>query len=280
MINMSGSKYAGQFEIVLEKKNGNTVISEKRFDGLIKLSPTIHLDSEKVSTYFIVGLGGGYVEGEKYKYIINLKEDSRAIITTQASTKVYKCVHGEKTQQKTVINLKKNSVLEYITDSVILYKDAIYKQINEIHMDESATLIYSDGITSGWCREGVEFPYSSVQLKNNVYIDNKLVLLDNLVVNPREYDVTKLGYFEGYKNFGTLLVINKNINTEVIEQLRNDIKNLNLPICFGISELEANGFVLRVLGDLTQNIESAVQICHNYIRKKFLNSKELSIRKY
>lgn len=277
---MSGIKYSGQFEIVLEKKNGNTVISEKRFDGLIKLSPTIHLDSEKISTYFIVGLGGGYVEGEKYKYSINLKENSRAIITTQASTKVYKCVHGEKTEQKTVINLGKDSILEYITDSVILYKDAIYKQINDIHMDESATLIYSDGITSGWCKEGLEFPYSNVQLKNNVYVDNKLVLLDNLVVNPREYDVTKLGYFEDYKNFGTLLVINKNINTEVIEQLRNDIKNLNLPICFGISELEANGFVLRVLGDLTQNIESAIQICHNYIRKKFLNSKELSIRKY
>ena len=50
---MSNSKYAGEFEIVLEKKNDKTVISEKRFDGLIKLSPTIHLDSEKISTYFI-----------------------------------------------------------------------------------------------------------------------------------------------------------------------------------------------------------------------------------
>ena len=67
---------------------------------------------------------------------------------------------------------------------------------------------------------------------------------------------------------------------EIIEELRNHIKNLNLPICFGISELEVNGFVLRVLGNLTQNIESAIKLCHNFIRKKFLNSKELSIRKY
>ena len=264
----------------MEKKNEKTVISEKRFDGLIKLSPTIHLDSEKISTYFIVGLGGGYVEGEKYKYSINLKEDTRAIITTQASTKVYKCVHGEKTEQETIINLEKNSILEYITDSVILYKDAIYKQVNNIYMDESATLIYSDGITSGWSKEGEEFQYSNVQLKTKVYVNNKIVLLDNLLVNPREDDVTKLGFFEGYQNFGTLLVINKNINVEIIEELRNHIKNLNLPICFGISELEVNGFVLRVLGNLTQNIESAIKLCHNFIRKKFLNSKELSIRKY
>lgn len=277
---MSNSKYAGEFEIVLEKKNENTVISEKRFDGLIKLSPTIHLDSEKISTYFIVGLGGGYVEGEKYKYSINLKEDSRSIITTQASTKVYKCVNGNKTEQKTLINLEKNSILEYITDSVILYKDAIYKQVNNIYMDESATLIYCDGITSGWSKEGDEFQYSNVQLKTSVYVNNEIVLLDNLLVNPREDDVTKLGFFEGYKNFGTLLVINKNINMKIIEELRNGIKNLNLPICFGISELEVNGFVLRVLGNLTQNIEDAIKLCHNYIRKEFLNSRELSIRKY
>ncbi|CDM68926.1 urease accessory protein UreD [Clostridium bornimense] len=277
---MSNSKYAGEFEIVLEKKNENTVISEKRFDGLIKLSPTIHLDSEKISTYFIVGLGGGYVEGEKYKYSINLKEDSRAIITTQASTKVYKCVHGEKTEQETIINLEKNSTLEYITDSVILYKDAIYKQVNNIYMDESATLIYSDGITSGWSKEGEAFQYSNVQLKTSVYVNNKIVLLDNLYVNPREDDVTKLGFFEGYQNFGTLLVINENIDVKIIEQLRDEIKKLNLPIYFGISELEVNGFVLRVLGNLTQNIESAIKLCHNYIRKEFLNSRELSIRKY
>lgn len=277
---MSISKYAGEFDIVLEKKNGNTVISEKRFDGLIKLSPTIHLDSEKISTYFIVSLGGGYVEGEKYKYSINLKEDSRSIITTQASTKVYKCVHGEKTEQETLINLEKNSILEYITDSVILYKNAIYKQVNNIYMDESATLIYSDGITSGWSKEGDAFQYSNVQLKTIVYVNNEIVLLDNLLVNPREDDVSKLGFFEGYQNFGTLLVINKNINMKIIEELRNDIKNLNLPIYFGISELETKGFVLRVLGNLTQNIESAIKLCHNYIRKEFLNSRELSIRKY
>lgn len=277
---MSNSKYAGEFEIVLEKKNGNTIISEKKFNGLIKLSPTIHLDSERVSTYFIVGLGGGYVEGEKYKYSINLKEDSRCIITTQASTKVYKCENEETTAQETIINLEKNSILEYITDSVILYKNAIYKQVNNIYMDESATLIYTDGITSGWSKEGDEFQYSNVQLKTSLYINNKMVLLDNLLVSPREEDVTKLGFFEGYRNFGTLLVINKNINMKIIEELRNKIKSLNLPIYFGISELEVNGFVLRVLGNLTQNIESAIKLCHNFIRKEFLNSRELSIRKY
>lgn len=273
-------EYEGQFDITLEKKNEETVISKKSFGGLVKVSPRMHLDSEKISSYFIVGLGGGYVEGEKYRYEIHMKKDTRALITTQSATKVYKCEHGLTTKQSTIINLEDNSILEYITDNVILYKDADYKQINEIYMDKDATLIYTDGITCGWSKDGEKFQYSRVQFKTKIYVENKVVLLDNLLVNPKEDDVTKLGYFEGYENFGTLIVINKNITTDIIEKLRKILGELKLNICCGISEIETNGFVLRVLGNLTQDINAAIYICHNYIRKEFLGSKELSIRKY
>ena len=51
----------------------------------------------------------------------------------------------------------------------------------------------------------------------------------------------------------------------------NNINNLNLPIYFGISELEVSGFVLRVLGNLTQNIESAIDKTLSDFEKKVLN---------
>lgn len=277
---MVNNQYEGEFNIVLENINGTTVVSDKRFGGLIKISPTMHLDSEKISAYYILGLGGGYVEGEKYKYSVLVKNNARAIITTQAATKVYKCLNEKAAIQETQLKIEGNGILEYITDNVILYKDALYKQDNEIYLDKDSTLIYSDGITSGWSVTGEAFSYSRLQLRTKVYMDNVLVLLDNLLINPIEDDVTKLGYFEGYENFGTLLVINKKITNEIIDTLRLSLKNLNLDINFGLSEIEVNGFVLRVLGHSTQNVDEAIKLCHNYVRKVLFNSKELSIRKY
>lgn len=274
------SEYAGAIELVLEQKDNRTITSKKYYEGLVKVSANIRNDREGIPTYYLLQLGGGYIEGERYKNIFRVKDNARAIITTQASTKVYKCEHGERVDQETIIELGKNSVLEYIADTVILYKNAIYKQINNIYLDDTSTLIYSDGITAGWSPEGEKFTYNKVQLKSNVYINNKIVLLDNLIVNPRENDVTKLGFFEEYSNFGTLLIINKNITSNVIEELRKELEKIELPIDFGISELEVNGFVLRVLGNLTQNIEFAMSVCHNYIRKNFLGSKDLVMRKY
>lgn len=274
------SEYSGFIDLVIDKKKDKAIATKKYYEGLVKVSRSIKMNRENIPTFYLLQLGGGYIEGEKYKNVFKLKDEARAIITTQASTKVYKCINKIKTEQETEISLGVNSILEYITDSVILYKDAIYKQVNNIYLDESSTLIYSDGITAGWSPEGENFKYKSVQLKSNVYINNKLVLLDNLIINPSENDVTKLGFFEEYSNFGTLLVINKEIDDLVINDLRKIIGELNLPIDFGVSKLEVNGFVLRVLGNLSQHIEKAILACHNYIRRRFLGSKDLIIRKY
>ena len=143
-------EYAGTIELVLEQKDNRVITTKKYYEGLVKVSPTIKMDRENIPTFYLLQLGGGYIEGEKYKNRFKLNDEARAIITTQASTKVYKCLNKIATEQETEIILGKNSVLEYITDSVILYKDAIYKQVNNIYLDESSTLIYSDGITAGW----------------------------------------------------------------------------------------------------------------------------------
>ncbi|MGL5414388.1 MAG: urease accessory protein UreD [Clostridium sp.] len=272
--------FDGYIQLVLEKRGDKTVTTKRAFDGVMRISPTLHLDREEISTYFIVQIGGGYVEGEKFLNTIELKKDARAIVSTQASTKIYKCENKKETYQETYINLEKNSVLEYITDPVILYKDAIYKQVNNVYMDKDSTFIYTDGITAGWSPDGKNFKYRSGKLKTNLYYDKELVFLDNLVLEPEKYDINKIGYLEGYLNFGTLLVIDKRITKEFIEELRKEIEEIDLNLSYGISGLEVNGFILRVIGNMTGEIESVIVKCHNYVRRELLNSLPITIRKY
>lgn len=146
-------------------------------------------------------------------------------------------------------------------------------------MTKSSTLIYTDGITSGWSPDKKRFQYEKAKLKTNIYMDGVPVLLDNMLINPREDDIDGLGFMEGYKNFATLIILDDRIDKNIIEHLREEILKLNLDINFGITGLEVNGFVLRVIGNLTQDLEEVVGLCHNYIRRKVLNSQNLTIRK-
>ena len=280
MINDMNNKIAGNSKLVLENKPNGTVATTVHFVGASKVSPAIFLGREKTPCYFLLHLGGGYVEGEIYKNSIEVKKDAKAIITTQAPTKVYKCEKNrEPACQETIIKMEENSVLEYISDSVILYKNAMYNQDTTIYMDKKATLIYTDGITSGWSPDKKRFQYEKAKLKTNIYMDGVPVLLDNMLINPREDDIDGLGFMEGYKNFATLIILDDRIDKNIIEHLREEILKLNLDLNFGITGLEVNGFVLRVIGNLTQDLEEVVGLCHNYIRRKVLNSQNLTIRK-
>ncbi|CUN67552.1 MAG: urease accessory protein UreD [Sarcina ventriculi] len=279
MSNLNDNKCAGLIDLVLEKQGDVVVSPRKYFNGVFKLSPKMELDVERIPAYFLMQLGGGIVEGEKYNINVELKENVRAIVTTQAASKVYKCENSYESFQETTLKLEENSILEYITDPVILYKDAVYRQENNIYMTKSSTLIYTDGITSGWSPDKKRFQYEKAKLKTNIYMDGVPVLLDNMLINPREDDIDGLGFMEGYKNFATLIILDDRIDKNIIEHLREEILKLNLDINFGITGLEVNGFVLRVIGNLTQDLEEVVGLCHNYIRRKILNSQNLTIRK-
>ena len=279
MSNLNDNKYAGLIDLVLEKQGDVVVSPRKYFNGVFKLSPKMELDVERIPAYFLMQLGGGIVEGERYNINVELKENVRAIVTTQAASKVYKCENSYESFQETTLKLEENSILEYITDPVILYKDAVYRQENNIYMTKSSTLIYTDGITSGWSPDKKRFQYEKAKLKTNIYMDGVPVLLDNMLINPRADDIDGLGFMEGYKNFATLIILDDRIDKNIIEHLREEILKLNLDINFGITGLEVNGFVLRVIGNLTQDLEEVVGLCHNYIRRKVLNSQNLTIRK-
>ena len=279
MSNLNDNKYAGLIDLVLEKQGDVVVSPRKYFNGVFKLSPKMELDVERIPAYFLMQLGGGIVEGERYNINVELKENVRAIVTTQAASKVYKCENSYESFQETTLKLEENSILEYITDPVILYKDAVYRQENNIYMTKSSTLIYTDGITSGWSPDKKRFQYEKAKLKTNIYMDGVPVLLDNMLINPREDDIDGLGFMEGYKNFATLIILDDRIDKNIIEHLREEILKLILDINFGITGLEVNGYVLRVIGNLTQDLEEVVGLCHNYIRRKVLNSQNLTIRK-
>ncbi len=271
---------AGYTELVLKNFSRGTSAEKSYTVGASKVSPAIYLDTDNIPCYYLIQLGGGYIEGEYYENYIEMKEGTRAVLTTQASNKVYKSENGIPSKQYSEIRVGENAVMEYINDSVILYKDAVYEQKTDIYLKESSTFIYADGITAGWSPDGKHFQYTSTRMKTRIFLEDELVYFDNLKLIPAEYDMQDFGILEGYKNFGTMIVVDKRVDRDIINHIREEIRNSGLDIKFGITSLEVKGFIIRILGNLTQDIQRAVSIAHNYLRKEFFNSDELDMRKY
>lgn len=97
--------YDGFVHLGFSNRNGRTISHKKYQEGNSRVSAD-NSDANGVPYYFLINMGGGFVEGEQYQVIIDVNKDAHALVTTQTPTYVYKCEKGQLTQQNTSITLE------------------------------------------------------------------------------------------------------------------------------------------------------------------------------
>lgn len=270
----------GYIEFVC-KNNGTKNVAQKTLTkGGSKLSAPSYLNDDGIPCFYLVHIGGGYVQKESYENHISILKDAKCILTTQASTQIYKTLVNDFATQSTQIYLEDGSLLEFLQNNLILFKDSLYKQDVRINMHKGASLIYTDGITAGYSDDGKPFSYNEAFLKTSIYVDSNPILLDNFILKPRENDFYALGFFEGYTHFGSFVAINPSIDSKCISDIEDLLKEQKLDVKLGVSRFYAHGFAIRILANATQDIDKIVKIAHDYLRVNIFNLKPLDVRKY
>lgn len=271
--------YTGTLRLNAEERLGKTVAKNVYFQGALKLMRPIYHDDTGQACYYILNPGGGYLDGDQYRMEITLQEQARMTLTTQSATKVYKTPKTH-AYQETVIKLKAGSYLEYLPDPLIAYRNARYKQKNVIHMDKSATFLYTDIITPGWSPDGKQFSYEMLQLLNEIYIDDKLVVFDHIKLTPASRKMASMGNMEGFSHLGSMIVVGEKTNNELLDRLYQLLDTKTGQYTAGLSLLPVPGFTIRVLANLTQTIERIFTECHHIISEEWFGTKPQFLRKY
>ncbi|WP_136607996.1 urease accessory protein UreD [Paenibacillus dokdonensis] len=271
--------WTGILRLEAEVRNGKTVAKNVYFQGAFKVMRPVYHDDSGQACYYILNPGGGYLDGDRYQMKISLEEQARLTLTTQSATKIYK-TPNQYAYHETEITLKRGSYLEYITDPLIGYQDARYKQKTVIRMEKGATLLYSDIITSGWSPDGAQFSYDMLQLINEIYVDDELMVFDHIKLNPAAKDMNSLGFMEGYSHLGSMIVVGEQADNDLLDRLYHAIHEDTKEYKIGLSLLPASGIIIRILADSTQTIEKIHTACHHIINREFFNTTPSFLRKY
>jgi urease accessory protein len=271
--------WTGVLRLGAEERNGKTVAKNVYFQGAYKVMRPIYHDESGQACYYILNPGGGYLDGDRYQMKISLEKQAKLTLTTQSATKIYKTPHSH-AYQEAEFNLKEGSYLEYIPDPLIGYQDARYKQKNVIHMEKGCTLLYSDIITPGWSPSGEKFSYDKLQLINEIYMENELVVYDHIKLSPATQNINALGLMEGYSHLGSMIVVDEKTNHDLLDRLYEAVPNQTREYKIGLSLLPIPGFTVRVLANATQTIERIFSEFHNIISQEWFSKTPSFLRKY
>lgn len=178
------------------------------------------------------------------------------------------CENGLTTKQSTAITVGKNATLEFYLDEVVPYKNANYLQETTVDLDEGASIILTDGSP---------FQYRFAGLKMTIKQNDRL-LNDFLVCDPLEDDMGEIGFFEGYKNYNSVTIIDPLLTQKHVDQFRKVLASIDTDCRYGVTQIDS-GVVLRVLGPNYHENRRLIWLFTNFYREEIKIFSPINLRK-
>jgi len=173
---------------------------------------------------YAVTYGGGLVAGDDIGLNFTVHRDAAVVITTQASTKVYKSRNpgGASGSQRSTTSaegarlvctqtltadVEAGALLAVVPHAVTCFAESRYKQRQVVRMAEGANLVMVDWLTSGRVARGEEWAFESYETANDVLLDGQLLVHEAVRLSVDDGTPTVAEKMRGYNAMATILVV-------------------------------------------------------------------------
>ena len=228
------------------------------------------------SLYMMLGSSSpGLLDSDNHEIEIDVEKNSRFQLQTQSYQRLYNMKKGS--SQITRISLAPNSFFCYVPHPVVPQENSIFRNRTVINLDKNCELILSEVVTCGRKNSeniypnkkisGEIFKFTYFQNVTEIYFNDLLVLKDKIILEPKVHSVNTVIQLEEYTHQATFIYMNTKSADgvcELIEKVLEIIKN-ERNISFGISEMAANGFVLRILGNGGEQLFNCFQQIKDFL---------------
>jgi len=194
----------------------------------------------------------GILDGDEQTIRITLAPGSQLRLHTQSYQRLFQMTTGA--TQSMEVRLGKGAAFCWLPHPITPHKNSIFKSRNRIHLAEDAQLIWGEVLTCGRKLTGEVFTLSRYHSRTEIYYDDKLVLLENLYVNPAVLPPQALGQLEGFTHQASLLTTASD-KRRVIEDYFKTKNDLH----YGITEAPANILVIRLLGNAAEPLHNLLK---------------------
>ena len=273
--------WRGELELTVAPRAGRCVAVHQFHRGALRVLRPHYLDATGQVTYAVVNPGGAYLDRDRYRMAVTVRDGGELLLTTQSATKVYRTPVDHTLQVMDVV-LEPGARLEYLPDQLIAYRDSRYRQRTRVEMADSASLMMSEVVTPGWSPTGERFRYEWVQLRTEVVMGGVPVALDNLLLEPVAHHPGggSVAFFEGHTHVGSLLIVDSRVDDAALAAVRAMLGERAGHLVGGATALPVPGLALRVLGDSTQEINELVLAVVSHFRAQWFSQGPVDLRKY
>jgi len=220
----------------------------------------------------IVSIGGGVLQGDRYRISIAVDEDAFAHVTSQGANRIHR-MDANYASQHIEIHLAPRAYLEYMPHFTIPYRECRYVSRTDITIDASATLLYGDMFMSGrkYHHESERFGMDVLSMQVSARRpDGRLIFAEKLLIDKGNDTIDFASVAKGYDAFANILCLTPPETAARINERIEINAAANSPRAMsGVSRLpNAAGLMFRAVGVETYDVRAEVRRFWQVVREE------------
>lgn len=219
----------------------------------------------------IMSSSPGILDGDEYDIKVELSKGCMVRLQTQSYQRLFNMKSGA--TQVTSFHLSENSFLHYIPYPSVPHASSIFSAVNRFFLERNCTLLFGEILTCGRKLNGEVFTLEKYHNLTEIFIENKLVIKENLLIEPKNIDVNKIGQLEGYTHQASLIFLHETIDSKELNSAITILLETEKDICFGISATPINGILVRILGQKGEQLFEILKRIALYLQSNYVNTK-------
>ena len=174
-----------------------TAVTRCRAGSPLKLlTPRTH---GRAAWAFLGTYGGGLVAGDDIRLHVRAGEGTACLLSTQASTKIYRSSDGVPCRQELTASVADGALLVSAPAPITPFAGAVFVQRQRFDLAAGASLVLVDWLTSGRRARGERWAFSSYRARTDIHIAGRHVFRDALLLDAIDGPVAapqRMGRFE------------------------------------------------------------------------------------
>lgn len=233
-------------------RNGITYLKQNYFSPPFKLA-NITEDKKAIDLQLmLMSSSPGILDGDEYDIKIEVDENCVLHLHTQSYQRLFNMKTGA--TQKMEVNLGHNSSFTYLPHPTVPHEQSIFTAKNKIHLQPSSRLVWGEILTCGRKLNGEVFLLSKYHNLTEIFCNHKLIIRENLLIQPNLVNPALTGQMEGYTHQASLIILNKELDILFAKESIAAALSAKNEIDFGITAAPINGVIVRILGNKAQQL--------------------------
>ncbi|MFB6456323.1 urease accessory protein UreD [Chitinophaga sp. Hz27] len=244
-------------------KNNRSYLRDTFFTPPFRVADISEHRRDPALYLMVMSSSPGILDGDRYEISIDVETGSKLQLQTQSYQRLFNMKHGASQEQR--IKLHTGSTFSYVQHPVVPHENAIFKGKNFIEMGDDCRLTFGEILTCGRKHSGEVFRYREFHNITEIRHGNKLLVKDNLLLQPGLIDMSATGQMEGYTHQATLLHVNTGeAGAEDITDILYSLLEAEEGIAAGITQPSAKVVAVRILGNGGEQLYSCLQRIAHY----------------